>query len=239
VTLDNLKKVVKTDAKNRFDLILENEAGEKVPVDLETSSSPETVVDAPTGIWWIKANQGHSIKVCFVVSPFLPFVTNRRLWNWNLNLFIPSPTSRPESLFTERQERLGNPSVCLYDIAQRLLTNCSPETQGLSKMKRNHIHLAQGVSGSGVISGQSKRFPSSTLLNTLHNIGMRNSSQVYIYVDVGKALGAGLTFSLSNNGVVLTDGNGEGFLLPEFFSRVQDNKGHALPGWEGSESKDS
>lgn len=26
-------------------------------------------------------------------------------------------------------------------------------TEGLSKMTRNHIHLAQGVPGSGVISG--------------------------------------------------------------------------------------
>jgi len=66
---------------------------------------------------------------------------------------------------------------------------------------------------------------------------MRNSSQIYIYVDVEKALAAGLKFSLSNNGVVLTEGNDEGILLPEFFSRVQDNKGHALPGWEGPETK--
>ena len=41
-----------------------------------------------------------------------------------------------------------------------------PGTQGLSKMKRNHIHLAQGVAGKGVISGNVFFFPFSVLLLT-------------------------------------------------------------------------
>ncbi|KAL0955170.1 hypothetical protein HGRIS_004078 [Hohenbuehelia grisea] len=87
--------------------------------------------------------------------------------------------------------------------------------QGLSKMKRNHIHLAQGVAGENVISG------------------MRSSSQVLIFVDVQKALDAGVKFHLSANGVVLTEGDDRGFLLPEFFRRVENAKREALPGWEG------
>lgn len=46
----------------------------------------------------------------------------------------------------------------------------SIKEQGLSKMNRNHIHFAVGLpSDKGVISG------------------MRNSSQVYIYINVSKA----------------------------------------------------
>lgn len=75
---------------------------------------------------------------------------------------------------------------------------------GLSKMKRNHIHLAQGVPGEGVISG------------------MRTSSQVLIFINLQKALDAGIKFFLSNNGVILTEGDDEGFLRPEFFERVEN-----------------
>ncbi|TFK39471.1 KptA family-domain-containing protein [Crucibulum laeve] len=89
-------------------------------------------------------------------------------------------------------------------------------TQGLSKMTRNHIHLAQGVAGQNVISG------------------MRKSSQILIFINLQKALDAGVKLFLSDNGVILTEGDGTGFLKPEFFDRVENSKRVALPGWEGS-----
>ncbi|TFY72455.1 hypothetical protein EVG20_g542 [Dentipellis fragilis] len=92
--------------------------------------------------------------------------------------------------------------------------------QGLSKMTRNHIHLAQGVPGNGVISG------------------MRNSASVLIYIDVQKALDAGILFFLSDNGVVLTEGDSRGFLSPEFFSRVENRYGKPLPGWQPATAVD-
>ncbi|KAK9462009.1 phosphotransferase KptA/Tpt1 [Lipomyces oligophaga] len=74
---------------------------------------------------------------------------------------------------------------------------------GLSKMKRNHIHLASGLPGDdGVISG------------------MRNKSQVYIYVDVARAMQDGIRFYKSDNGVILTSGDTDGLLLPTYFSKV-------------------
>ncbi|KAF8813017.1 hypothetical protein BYT27DRAFT_7085488 [Phlegmacium glaucopus] len=82
----------------------------------------------------------------------------------------------------------------------------SIRTQGLSKMKRNHIHLAQGVAGESVISG------------------MRTSSQILIFINLQKALDAGIKFFFSDNGVILTEGDGEGFLRPEFFERVENAK---------------
>ena len=41
----------------------------------------------------------------------------------------------------------------LKDRPTHLIIHVIPGTQGLSKMGRNHIHLAQGVAGKGVISG--------------------------------------------------------------------------------------
>jgi len=92
----------------------------------------------------------------------------------------------------------------------------SISTQGLSKMTRNHIHLAQGIAGQSVVSG------------------MRSSSQVLIYIDIQKALDAGLKFGVSTNGVVLSEGDERGFIPPEYFSRVENTDGSALPGWEGA-----
>lgn len=82
-------------------------------------------------------------------------------------------------------------------------------------MTRNHIHLAQGIAGQNIISG------------------VRNSSQILIYIDLPSALSAGLKFYLSANGVVLSEGDENGFIKPEFFRRVENSKREALSGWEG------
>jgi 2'-phosphotransferase len=55
---------------------------------------------------------------------------------------------------------------------------------------------------------------------------MRESAQVLIYIDVQNALDAGISFFLSENGVVLTEGDGSGFLSPEYFLRVEDRRQH-------------
>ena len=50
---------------------------------------------------------------------------------------------------------------------------------------------------------------------------MRTSSQVFIFINLPKALDAGIKFFLSDNGVILAEDDGEGFLRPEFFERVE------------------
>ena len=54
---------------------------------------------------------------------------------------------------------------------------------------------------------------------------MRASSEVLIFVDVPKAIQDGYKFFLSANGVVLTEGNKDGFLPPEYFKSVEDRNG--------------
>ena len=64
---------------------------------------------------------------------------------------------------------------------------------------------------------------------------MRNSSQILIFIDIQKALDAGVKLYLSTNGVVLTEGDEQGYLRPQFFSRVETPDRKPLPGWDGPE----
>jgi len=79
------------------------------------------------------------------------------------------------------------------------------QKSGLNKMKRNHIHFAAGELGSdGVISG------------------MRKSAQVYIYIDVHKAMNDGIKFFRSANNVILSPGNTDGVIDCQYFKSVKN-----------------
>ncbi|KAI9067962.1 hypothetical protein FKP32DRAFT_1698795 [Trametes sanguinea] len=168
LSFEALQEIVKNDAKSRYSLVLE--------------ADPKTGEEA----WWIRANQGHSLKS--VVLDYEP---------------IKSVSDIPTGIAVHGTTKKAWESI---------------KEQGLSKMTRNHIHLAQGVAGSGVVSG------------------MRNSSQILIYVDVQKAIDAGIKFYISANGVVLTEGDERGFLSPQYFSRVETADGKTLQGWDGPRS---
>jgi 2'-phosphotransferase len=108
-------------------------------------------------------------------------------------------------------------------------------------MKRNHIHLAQGIADQNVVSGKSfllGLLPLHTCNIRASNIflGMRQSADILIFIDVQKAIDAGFKFLLSSNGVVLTEGNDDGYLPTEFFQRVEQRIGilrQPLTGWAG------
>ncbi|XP_035695146.1 tRNA 2'-phosphotransferase 1-like isoform X1 [Branchiostoma floridae] len=76
-------------------------------------------------------------------------------------------------------------------------------TQGLSRMRRNHIHFAPGEPGEdGVISG------------------MRRTCQVLVFIDMEAAMRDGLQFFRSANNVILSPGNEEGLIPPKYFQQV-------------------
>lgn len=60
---------------------------------------------------------------------------------------------------------------------------------------------------------------------------MRHSAQILIYIDLSRALAAGLQFFISANGVVLC----EGPIPSRFFARVEGKDRVPLSGWEGEE----
>ncbi|KAF1938589.1 hypothetical protein EJ02DRAFT_457776 [Clathrospora elynae] len=94
---------------------------------------------------------------------------------------------------------------------------------GLRRMGRNHIHFASGLP-SGFISlnsstGSTEEKESAPVIS-----GMRKNSSILVYIDIHAALAAGIKFFVSENKVILTEGNEQGFLPYEFFKRVESRK---------------
>jgi 2'-phosphotransferase len=94
---------------------------------------------------------------------------------------------------------------------------------GLKKMTRNHIHFASGLpagfqslADAADTAGELKKEPVVS--------GMRKSSSVLIFIDIKKALEAGIKFWRSANGVILTEGNNKGVLPVAYFKRVEHRK---------------
>ncbi|KAI5116350.1 hypothetical protein M0805_002255 [Coniferiporia weirii] len=169
IPFQTLERIVQHDAKNRYHLLFE-------PMSVENDTSEE--------IWWIRANQGHSLQ--------------------EVDLQFPEITDA------------GQVAMAIHGTTRAAWAKI--EKEGLSPMKRAHIHLAQHFSH---IKG----------LNM--DPGIRSRSEVLIYIDLDRALRAGIKFYISSNGVVLTKGDESGFLRPEFFKRVTDTKDRPLRGWSG------
>jgi 2'-phosphotransferase len=85
------------------------------------------------------------------------------------------------------------------------------QTNGISKMGRNHIHFSIGMLGdSGVTSG------------------VRKSATVFIYINIEKALSNGIKFYKSENSVILSPGNEAGIIPVEYFLKVVNKNGQTL-----------
>ena len=70
-------------------------------------------------------------------------------------------------------------------------------------MSRQHIHMAEGFPEQGkVISG------------------MRSTCHLAIFIDVEKAMKDGIEFYRSENDVILSPGDENGFIKPKYFKRV-------------------
>lgn len=80
--------------------------------------------------------------------------------------------------------------------------------EGLKRMKRNHIHFATGLpSDKTVISG------------------IRKCVDIFIYIDIKKTLQSGIKLYQSSNGVILSPGDTNGVIKPEYFLKVCDKRG--------------
>ena len=96
-----------------------------------------------------------------------------------------------------------NPETLVHGTYKECLEPIMAE--GLSRMGRNNIHFGLDIPEFGeVISG------------------MRKSCNVIIFIDILAALDDGFVFILSNNRVVLTPGNEEGYLPVKYFSKIVD-----------------
>lgn len=93
---------------------------------------------------------------------------------------------------------------------------------GLKPMARNHVHFASGLPAgfTSVVEQDEKTEAAAPVIS-----GMRKTSTILVFLDLAKAMDAGLEFGLSDNGVVLTAGNKEGLVPLELFQRVEDRTG--------------
>jgi 2'-phosphotransferase len=94
---------------------------------------------------------------------------------------------------------------------------------GLKTMTRTHVHFASGLPEGfknleDGIEDNKERHREPVIS------GMRNTSSVLIYLDIRKALTAGLKFWRSKNEVILSSGGEAGIIPLEFFERVEDRK---------------
>lgn len=94
---------------------------------------------------------------------------------------------------------------------------------GLRRMGRNHMHFA-----SGLPAGFKSLEPSTSSAEAKEAApvisGMRKTSSILIYIDIRAALAAGIKFFVSENGVILTEGNEDGFLPYQYFKRVENRE---------------
>lgn len=101
----------------------------------------------------------------------------------------------------ERLERADQIPICVHGTYEKHLPSIM--RQGLNKMSRLHVHFS------------SKLFGSKDIIS-----GMRASSEIFIHIDVERAMNDGLKFYKSSNDVILCDGVG-GIISPRYFSKIE------------------
>ena len=95
---------------------------------------------------------------------------------------------------------------------------------GLKPMGRNHVHFATGLpSGFKSVVDQDQPNVEAPVIS-----GMRNSSSILVYLDIRKAMESGMKLWISDNNVILTEGNEQGLVPLEYFERVEDRSGEGV-----------
>lgn len=74
--------------------------------------------------------------------------------------------------------------------------------KGLSRMNRNHIHFSDKI-----------------------DRNIRKDANLYIYINVARAIASGLKFFRSSNGVILSPGDENGIIKTGFFQEVHGRDG--------------
>jgi 2'-phosphotransferase len=128
-----------------------------------------------------------------------------------------------EGLLTPITVEAGNvPETVVHgtnESAWRLIM----KSGGLRRMGRNHIHFASGLPAGfkslAIDTASTEEKEAAPVIS-----GMRNNSTVLVYIDINAALQAGIKFYISENGVILTEGNEKGLLSYEFFKLVESRK---------------
>lgn len=123
----------------------------------------------------------------------------------------------PDMLQLEKSDLKSWPSLILHSTMKNKL-GIIKSTGGLSRMKRNHIHFTDTVPQKFI-----------NLLDNTDKIGngnaisgVRSHSNIIILMDVEKLRMSNLQFFISDNGVILSPGDENGFVSCDFFKEILD-----------------
>nr|POE88176.1 trna 2'-phosphotransferase 1 [Quercus suber] len=211
VTFDEIRTIVADNDKQRYQLILASDLTTHNP-DLSQSTIPEpqaqnSLPPSDPALWLIRATQGHSLKLQEEADP-------------SHSLLTPLLLSAPDDL----------PQVAVHGTTRRAWPLILA-TGGLKPMGRNHVHFATGVpqgftslGGAAISSSQQPQDASEEQPEVALPVisGMRNTSTILIFLDLRKALEAGIRFGMSANGVILSEGNADRVVPVKFFTKVED-----------------
>lgn len=95
---------------------------------------------------------------------------------------------------------------------------------GLKPMGRNHVHFASGLPPDFQLTPDGSAATGSAPVVS----GMRQSSTILAFLDVAKAMDRGLKLWLSDNGVILSEGNADGIVPLDLLLRVEDRTGEGV-----------
>ena len=189
INFSEICQAVATNDKQRYALQYRANPNDSKSAKNETGSVTESQralamaeTDQDITKYYIRATQGHSIKSLQAAEMLKPIT-------------ITNPNSIPETAvhgtFSGLWETILN-------------------SGGLRAMNRNHIHLATGPPLSNFINEDGKWIDTANrdAVSDQKAVisGMRRDAQILIYIDIQKALNAGIQFWESENHVVLTEG---------------------------------
>ena len=197
---------------------------EKVQSDTQRAIAIfESGEDTAPSHFFIRANQGHSMKGVEAENLLTPIT-------------LDDEASIPETVA----------HGTFYGAWERILKDGALKT-----MNRNHVHFSSGPSLKDVLSnleqgdanGHTKGASTKGRLGKMMAeskvvSGMRADAQILIFIAIGKALKeGGMKWWRSENGVILTEGDGGGMVGKKYWSKVIEAKEGLGVLWEDGEVK--
>ncbi|KAK0772820.1 tRNA 2'-phosphotransferase [Friedmanniomyces endolithicus] len=216
VTFDELREIVEGNDKQRFTMVPVTSSTpgqpDKHPESSSTEIQQQPVQSNRPEDYLIRANQGHSLKL-----------------SDDSGLLTPITAANLPAAAVHGTTHAAWPLIVA--------------SGGLKAMGRNHVHFASGLpSGFKSLADSESDGAAATTTVTVDApviSGMRNSSTILMFLDLDKALAAGVKLGVSDNGVILSEGNADGLVPLEVLKRVEDRTGEGVLLLDGRVVKES
>ncbi|KAK1824946.1 tRNA 2'-phosphotransferase [Friedmanniomyces endolithicus] len=211
VTFDKLREIVEGNDKQRFTASTPSHAEADVESD-STGLQQQLIPSNKPEDYLIRANQGHSLKL-----------------SDDSGLLTPITAANLPAAAVHGTTHTAWPLIVA--------------SGGLKPMGRNHVHFASGLPSGfqSLVDTESDAAAATTTVTVDAPVisGMRNSSTILMFLDLDKAPAAGVKLGVSDNGVILSEGNADGLVPLEVFKRVEDRTGEGVLLLDGRVVKES